>query len=350
MIIAVTADVHLASPEDHPERYNALENIFEQAEGQGIEVLVIAGDLFDKDFCTYAQFERLCRAHPSVHVHIIPGNHDSAICDRNIVGETIHIHNEPTALQFGPTTFLFVPYEPQATMAEKIVEMEKHIQGRPWVLVGHGDYYRGMRERNPLEPGTYMPLSAACVDRYKPRAVLLGHIHKPLDLGLVHYAGSPCGLDISETGRRRFLVYDTEDGSIVPRPVETDILHFQEVFVVLPTDDEAPLLERRIADRIDRWGIEPQEFPKVRLRVEAVGYARNRGGIRRALERGFGNVTFHKDLGPDIDGLRYNSDRQLMAAAQRALELIDEIDWPFGGDQPLRQDVVLEALSVIYGV
>ena len=79
MKVAVTADVHLRTRLDHPERYNALENIFEQIEAEGIHTLIIAGDLFDKDFCTYVQFERLCRAHPSVHVHIIPGNHDSGI-------------------------------------------------------------------------------------------------------------------------------------------------------------------------------------------------------------------------------------------------------------------------------
>ena len=32
MRIAVTADVHLRTRQDHPERYNALGNIFEQQE------------------------------------------------------------------------------------------------------------------------------------------------------------------------------------------------------------------------------------------------------------------------------------------------------------------------------
>ena len=349
MKVAVTADVHLRTRLDHPERYNALENIFEQIEAEGIYTLIIAGDLFDKDFCTYVEFERLCRAYPSVHVHIIPGNHDSGLCDRNMVGESIRIHREPCALEFGATTFLFVPYKPQATMAQQVAEMEEEIQGKPWVLVGHGDYYGGRREVNPLEPGTYMPLSGTCVDRYKPRIVFLGHIHKPLDLGLVHYPGSPCGLDISETGRRRFLVYDTADGSIVPRTVDTDVLHFRETFVVVPADDGAALLEQQIADRIDSWGIEPMEVPKIRVRVAAVGYSGDRSGILNALERSFGSFTFYDDEGPCIDRLLWSSDRQLMATAERAMALINEMDWPFGGDEPEREQVVLEALSVIYG-
>ena len=49
MKIAVTADVHLTTREDNPERFNALEDILGSLEGLGIEHLIIAGDLFNKD-------------------------------------------------------------------------------------------------------------------------------------------------------------------------------------------------------------------------------------------------------------------------------------------------------------
>jgi DNA repair exonuclease SbcCD nuclease subunit len=346
----VTADLHLRTRWDHPERYNALENIFEQIEAEGIDTLIIAGDLFDKDFCTYVEFENVCRAHPSVQVHIIPGNHDPAICGMNVVGDTIRVHGEPVVLELDTTLVVFLPYEPQATMAQRVAETEPQIADRTWILVGHGDYYRGARRVNPLEPGTYMPLSGACVDRYRPRAVFLGHIHKPLDLGPVHYPGSPCGLDISEAGRRRFLIYDTGDGSIVPRMVETDVLYFQETFIVVPADDEVLRIGRQIAERIESWPIEPSDIPKIRVRAEAKGYARDRAAILEALKRGFEGFQFHDDEGPSIDELRWSSDRQMMATATRALSLIDELDYPFGGDEPAREQVVLQALSVIFGM
>ena len=75
MTVALTADVHLRTKIDHPERYNALENILEQIEAEGIKILIIAGDLFDKDFRNYADFEKLCKKHPDVQLEIIPGNH-----------------------------------------------------------------------------------------------------------------------------------------------------------------------------------------------------------------------------------------------------------------------------------
>ena len=179
-------------------------------------------------------------------------------------------------------------------MGEKIAQLEHEIDGKQWVLVGHGDFYGGVKERNPLEPGTYMPLSRKDLGRFKPRTVFLGHIHKPHSPhDYVHYVGSPCGLDISETGHRRFLVYDTTDGSIEPRAIETDVLYFTETFLVLPREDEVPLLEQEIAKRIESWNIDASDHSKVQVRVEANGYAKNRSAVREALERGFAGFAYY---------------------------------------------------------
>jgi DNA repair exonuclease SbcCD nuclease subunit len=54
MIVAVTADLHLTERETHPERFDALDNILEQAVREGIGTLIIAGDLFDEDCRNYS--------------------------------------------------------------------------------------------------------------------------------------------------------------------------------------------------------------------------------------------------------------------------------------------------------
>ena len=99
MKIAITADVHLGYKDDYPERYNALENIFQQMNEEKIGILFIAGDLFDREFSNYADFENLCSKYPGIQLHIIPGNHDSDINDKNIVGDNIHIYTSPNALE-----------------------------------------------------------------------------------------------------------------------------------------------------------------------------------------------------------------------------------------------------------
>lgn len=349
MKIAVTADIHLAVRGEHPERYNALENILEQIEAEGIENLLIAGDLFDKGFSNYADFESLCRKHPQIQIHIIPGNHDVGISKKSIVGSNIHIYTAPTAIEIGSATFVFVPYQDRAKMGEQIASLEEQLRGKEWILIGHGDYYSGVKELNPLEPGTYMPLSKENIATFAPRVVFLGHIHRPTNRGNVYYTGSPCGLDICETGKRRFLVYDTVDRSIIPMIAVTDILYFDESFIIVPVDNEAPLLRQEVARRIETWNIDASEHSKVLVRVEAIGYAMDRGAILTALKEGFDKFTYYNDEGPLINRLLMRTDRQLGAITERTMKLIDEIDWNFGGDQPTREQLIIKALEAIYG-
>jgi len=227
--------------------------------------------------------------------------------------------------------------------------MEKEIEGKEWILVAHGDYYGGLKELNPLEPGTYMPLSRKDLQRFKPMTVFLGHIHKPLSQDNIYYPGSPCGLDINETGRRRFLVYDTADGNVVSKDVATDILYFNESFVIVPRDDEVSILQQEMKKRIESWGIDPRDYPKISVRIVARGYATDRRAILEALNLGFEGFKYSKDEGPKIDGLFTSSDRQLNAIAERTMKLIDELDWEFDGDEPAREQVKTAALSTIYG-
>jgi len=349
MKIAVTADIHLAIKGEHPDRYNALEGILGQIEAENIETLLIAGDLFDKDFLNYAEFERLCKKHPQIQIHVIPGNHDTGISKKGIVGSNIHIYTVPTAIEIGSATFIFVPYKEKARMGEQLASLVEEIRGKDWALIGHGDYYSGVKEPNPLEPGTYMPLSRENIVTFAPQVVFLGHIHKPTDLGNVYYTGSPCGLDICETGKRRFLVYDTVDGSVIPMVAVTDILYFDESFVIVPLDNEVHLLRQEIARRIELWNIDTSDYSKVIVRVKAIGYAMDRGAILSALKEGFGGFRYYNNEGPLIDSLSTSTDRQLRAISERTMEIIDELEWDFGGDQPVKEHLIIKALEVIYG-
>ena len=316
---------------------------------EDIEALFISGDLFDKEFYNYSEFEGLCKKYSKIQLHIVPGNHDPSISKKSIVGDNIHIYTYPTALELDSKTFLFIPYEEKTSMGAKIADVENKIKEREWVLVAHGDYCGAVKERNPLEPGTYMPLSRKDMEKFKPRTVFLGHIHKPLSQNNVYYTGSPCGLDINETGKRRFFIYDTGSGSIVSRDVSTDVLYFNESFVVIPGKNEVSILSEEIKKRIALWNIDPSDHTKVRVRVEAKGYSTDRSAIQKKLKDGFERFKLFKEEVPKIEGLFVSSDRQLEAIAKRAIKLIDELDWDFSGDEPTREQVKTAALSVIYG-
>jgi DNA repair protein SbcD/Mre11 len=349
MKVAVTADTHLEDRGDYPERYTALGNILEQMRSDNMETLIIAGDLFDKDSRNHKDFEKLCQKYPDIDCHIIPGNHDIGISEKSIVGGNIHVYTDPTTMEIDSTTFLLIPYQNKVTMGDTVASMAQNVEGKEWVLVGHGDYYGGTKELNPLEPGTYMPLTKAIVQKYGPRVVLLGHIHKPTNWKQVYYTGSPCGLDINETGKHRFLVYDTSDHSVTTREVVTDIIFFNESFFIVPTGDEVAILNHEIGKRIESWGINPSDYKKVCMRVRALGYSADRSAILSVIQDGFSSFKYYHDEGPNIDSLSLSNDLQLNAIAEQTMKVIDELEWENGSDEPSTDHIKLEALKVIYG-
>ncbi|MGZ5501776.1 MAG: metallophosphoesterase, partial [Nitrososphaeraceae archaeon] len=61
MKIAITADIHLKTNKEYPERYNVLKNMVDQLLEEGISTLIIAGDLFDIKSQNYSLFDELCK-------------------------------------------------------------------------------------------------------------------------------------------------------------------------------------------------------------------------------------------------------------------------------------------------
>jgi DNA repair exonuclease SbcCD nuclease subunit len=347
--IGITADVHLRSKEETPERYRALGNVLEQSRTEGAQQVIISGDLFDAEIQNYSEFEALAGEYEDLQIHVIPGNHDPGISERSIAGDNIHVYDEPQVAELGGVNFLFIPFAPGKTMMQAISESGIQPTAGPWVLIGHGDYYGGVREPNPLEPGTYMPLTRTDVESLGAQTVFLGHIHKPGTWGLTSYVGSPCGLDINETGSRRFLLYDTQNGMAEERTVTTDHIYFIESFVVVPVEDEEKDLVRQIDLRIEGWGLDKTDLAKVCVRISAAGYTTDKRVVQDALKKGFAPFKHYKDEDPCTTNLIATQDDQLNAIAQRTRQALTDLEWDFGGDEPDREQVLLAALATVYG-
>lgn len=349
MKIFITADIHLKDRADAPERYHALENILMQADEQNVENIIIAGDLFDQIFRNYGEFERLCANYHGIQLHIIPGNHDSGINEKIIVAPNIHIYTETVVREIGSVVFVFIPYKHESSMAEQLNIKREELAAGEWILIGHGDYFGNkLSILNTYEPGTYMPLSKNNIQEYRPKRVFLGHIHKPFDMEKVHYSGSPCGLDITETGVRRLLEYDCDEDKIIPRKVKSDFVYFDERIFVFPHDDECRFLSEEIDRRIQSWNIEKTDEPNVILRISAMGYAKDRAAISGTLKKGFSAYKFYLDQEPSIENLNHSTDDQLNAIALRALDSIDKTNWELGDEQPDKELVKIHALKTIY--
>jgi len=353
MKIAFTADCHLAKKEDHPERYQAFENILGQLVERQIEILVVAGDLFDKGMTNYADFDKICRKkkYQVIQIHILPGNHDPGLEDGNFTAQNVHVISELKFLDFvlDEIPILTIPYRADKTMGECIEPFREQLQARRWILVGHGDYTSGLRIKNPYEQGVYMPLTPQDVDRYQPLHCFLGHIHIPSDLDRVRYPGSPCGMNINETGMRYFLVYDSDLDKIEPVMVDTPVVYFNERLLMLPVEDEKTYIEDQIKSRVEAWGLPPGWEDKVRVRVRVAGYCQDIRALEEYIRQGFSEYTFNSDEYPDVSAVHLSEDLERQHIARQVRDRLADLEWPSGEDEPDRDQIMLAALQTIYG-
>ncbi len=353
MKIAITADLHLAGIDDHPERYTALGNILDQMNKEHVQHIIIAGDLFDTSLKNFSDFEALCnlKNYKAIRFSIIPGNHDVGLSASSIVAENVRIFDQPTILEIPPKDlcFFMVPYADEMTMGDCLEAEAETLKERTWLMVGHGDWSEGLRQPNPYEPGVYMPLTNADIRRYQPRRVFLGHIHAPMDRDRVHYAGSPCGLDITECGKRRFLLYDTERDEVEERLVETDVIYFDEDFVMLPVEDEKAYITELIQERILSWEITEEERSKVQVRTTLRGYSADRKGLAESVDEAFKGYAYYKGERPDLSEVSVSVHEDLRVIAEKVKARVQDLDWIEGFDEPSCDEILMAALRTIYG-
>lgn len=351
MKIAITADLHLRSREQRPERFAALENIFVQLRAAQVQTLIIAGDLFDAQFDNFAEFESLCRQpeNRAVQVLIIPGNHDPNLSQAAFTTENVRVFSQPELITPDSTgaSFLLIPYRDGRGMGDVLSAFQGQLQRRRWVLVGHGDWMGNARAAKTYETGVYMPLSQRELDIYEPARAFLGHIHAPSDGPIVWYPGSPCGMDISETGRRRFLAYDPASNNVAPHPVDTQTIYFNRTFTVYPVEDETAALTGMLQSWMSTWDLAPGEKSKVRARVRLNGYATDKNLLRQAVLSTLEGCQFESE--PDLAEVSVTTDIRRGQVLDLVMKKIAGLGYPDGPDEPDRDAVQLAAIKRVYG-
>lgn len=359
MKIAVTSDLHLTSREKHPERFQVLESVLKQMAEDSIQHLVLAGDVFDAAGRNYAEFDAVCRKVKSagIQVWIIPGNHDPGLKQSSFTADNVTVFEKPVLNQIGATEsdflenpILFVPYDNERNFGDVLADFSDKIAEKKWFLVGHGDWIEGVREPNPYEKGVYMPLGRHDVEKYKPNQVILGHIHKPtlIENNIIHYCGSPCSIDINETGRRRFLILDTDSGLIEERIIHNGPIYFKVDLLVMPIEDEISRVQKQIQQIIDSWELTSEEKNRVSIRVTVRGYSADIRLLSKTVWDAFKELQFYNDEGPKLEvSSAYDTDR---AEIVKHLETaIDNLGYISGADDPDRDTILFYALKSVYG-
>jgi len=353
MKIAITADCHLTTQSKHPERFQALANIIKQCEENDVKLLVIAGDLFDKNMPNYAEFEELIQSNRKGELTtvIIPGNHDQRLIPGALLGESLLVYSEPTLQPLNDSRkILFLPYQENITMGELIAPFANKLKDQRWILVSHGDWTAGRNTPDPYEKGLYLPLTRTDLELYKPELVFLGHIHLAQQDQNLYYPGSPCPLDISETGLRQFSILDTDRGEVTSHLVDSPLIYFDERFIMLPSENGLDLLLEEISRRIDSWDLPPDWNKKVQLRVEISGASSfDRKKILTSVKKAFAGFSYYKDKVPQLSELIYNIDPDRIEISNQVKTWIEDLDWKADQNSPSKMQILDQALKIIHG-
>lgn len=323
MRYAVTSDLHLKS--EAPQRLENLAAMLVLLEKEGVEHLIIAGDLFDKGYAGYAALDELLSRHKKLQVIAFPGNHDQGLAAGQFSSPNMRVLETATLMdsESRDLSLVFLPYQDGKTMGEaleELPELEK-LAGKPWVLFSHGDFGPRRKHLAGNEEG-YFPLTPLDISRFRPTRVILGHIHKPSPLdATVVYPGSPFPLDINETGQRRVLLLEQQDGTLSSLPLSCAPLMLQTEVFVLPDGQE----EEQVRSCLDGFWEQAQaayvgkpDKSRTMLRVHLRGCATERGAVCSAVEAW---VEKQKLILESVDdgALRYGeADRSLQAVAEAA--------------------------------
>lgn len=221
MKIIHTADFHLH--ESYPRRMEALGKVLQLGRDKDIDLLLIAGDLFDNEH----QAQLLKGAVRSMlsdlpyRVVAIPGNHDQkAFADEAFYGDSFHaLTSQPCAVFDLPDVRLVgVPYA-QGSFSSIAEELRRHPSpGRTNILVLHCSWSlpHYTDEDYGGEDFRYLPVTEASLTGLGYDYILAGHFHssyrqRQLPCGaLFVYSGSPISITAREQGRRAVNYLDEE--------------------------------------------------------------------------------------------------------------------------------------------
>lgn len=235
MKILHTADLHLDSPfagldisraeRRRRELRETFSRMMRTALEAEVDMVIIAGDLFDSAFVTRETVSLICRelSALSCPVVIAPGNHDpytaGSVWEKTPFPENVHIFKSQNLEKISFDSLGCDVYGYAFTSA---YETECRVVGsvedpdRINILVAHGDV------ASPISK--YAPLPVAALRSFGADFAALGHVHNPeateaLLKGVGAYCGCPEGRDFGECGEKGALIVEIDCDSVRVEPI-----------------------------------------------------------------------------------------------------------------------------------
>ena len=172
------------------QRIESIERILEVAENEGVDFIVACGDLFEHNQVADDQViavARILRAHPSVEIHAIPGNHDlpgpGSVWNRAAVRSVpnLHVHIAPApvelALSDGSLVVLHAfPVKTRYSLGDPLARLES-VADDSRVHIGFGHGHLTTITFGAYEGDIRLPIDPSHVDRVGLDYLALGHWH-----------------------------------------------------------------------------------------------------------------------------------------------------------------------------
>lgn len=250
-----TSDTHLAV--DHPERLEALRQVLNLAEQTEADILTIGGDLFDsgQDAEQLRPELRDEFSGRSYRILAIPGNHDHEAYRGDLYfgsDFTILLQSPFEVAAEGGVRFFGVPFTPRLTQEIRLLLRNREEYEGPEVLLIHGSLEAPFEERYAGdEEARYCPITEAGIDALGFDYVLAGHYHNVHEVRLESgatfvYSGSPASVSRNETGPRKAVVVDTDEGTV--KTLQLPTFHFDRLELTVE-----PGQEQKVLERIESW-------------------------------------------------------------------------------------------------
>lgn len=342
MLIAHIADAHMASGKTGKldaelgldqtlcDRYRAFRWCVADAAEQGADLILVAGDIFDSPTPTPTEWDLACEAltkrGPNRPVLVLAGNHESPKAShetnplRMVRGRVSADVTEPGIHTYGDLQIVCCPWpnekqllaarldlgalSVEAAIREAMMDVLRGLAADrkpavPSVLLGHFsvDLAEAGSESRLMALGASWSLNAYDVAGLGFDLVLLGHIHKPQQVGglPIWYAGSPCEMDFGERNDRSgYYLHDLESGAAEFRPNPHNRRHLKfvlgrgdfppatadakgaHVWVVIPPGEDAD------ETGIEEW-FQSAGAHNVRIQREARPVERRERGVSEGL-------------------------------------------------------------------
>ncbi len=225
-----TADLHLdsafqsAAPAQAEARRQALRqallDMADYVAAEHIDIVLMAGDLFDEGFVTpetvkalQKTFERMSQA----EIFIAPGNHDpytgGSVYAARLFPPHVHVFSEETLRKYTcprlPVTVFGWAFTQSSYMNSPLAGYRAEDDGRLQLLCGHGCFDAPLSAKAPLTAGDIQAFGA--------HYAAIGHIHtdhevKRIGHSYYGYCGCLMGRSFDETGRMGVHVITARQG------------------------------------------------------------------------------------------------------------------------------------------